>query len=153
MIRKLVVFPLLVFFLVFSLVPYVAQADGYGREKRYHKGLDEKVFYKAKFILENQDELGLSDKQVEQIKDLKFATKRELVSKDAEIDLVKIDIKEKLYEDKVDVPGMNALIDKKYELKKAKAKYLVKQYADLKGILTDEQLKAMKTLWRKSCKK
>ena len=104
-------------------------------------------------MLKNEDELGLSDKQVAAIKELKFDTKRELVKRSAEIDLVKIDIKEKLYKDKVDVKGMDPLIDKKYELKKEKAKYLVKQYAALKGILTDKQLEEMKVLWRKSCKK
>ena len=67
--------------------------------------------------------------------------------------MVKIDIKEKLYMDKVDVSGINALVDKKYELKKEKAKYLVKQYADLKAVLTDDQLDEMKSLWRKSSKK
>ena len=148
--RKLMVFPLLVIFLVFGLVSHVAQADGFGKGKGCREGLDGKVFYKVMVILKNRDELGLSDKQVERVKDLKFATKRELVNKDAEIDLVKIDIKEKLYEDKVDVPAVNALIDKKYDLKKAKAKYLLKQYTDLKSILTDEQLKKMKTLRRES---
>ncbi|MFH1552248.1 MAG: hypothetical protein ABID83_01225 [Candidatus Omnitrophota bacterium] len=151
--KKLIVIPLIMLFCVFSLAPYVAQADGYKKEKGYDKGLDEKIFCKAKFILQNEDELGLSDKQVEKIKALKFETKRELVKRDAEIDLVMIDIKEKLYMDKVDVPGMNALIDKKYEMKKEKAKYLVKQYADLKAILTDEQMDKMKALWKKSCKK
>ncbi len=151
--RKLVVFPLLVAFLMFSFVPYIAQADGSKNKEGYHKGLDEKIFYKAKFMLKNADELELSDKQVDAIKELKFATKRELVKRSAEIDLVKIDIKEKLYKDKIDLAGINPLIDKKYELKKEKAKYLVKQYAALKGILTDKQLKELKVLCRKSCKK
>ena len=150
--KKLFALPLLVFFLIFSLMPYAAQADGYKKGGGYHKGMDEKIYYKAKSMLKNQDELGLSDKQVDQIKDIKFATKKELIMKDAEIDLAKIDIKGKFYEDKVDVAGLDPLIDKKYDLKKAKAKYLVKQYADLKGILTDDQMKEMKSICRKSSK-
>ena len=148
--RRLAVFSLVAAFLMFSVV---AQADGYKKKGGYHKGFDEKIFYKAKFMLKNEDELELSDKQVDDMKELKFATKRELIKRDAEIDLAKIDIKEKLYKDKVDVAGIDPLIDKKYELKKEKAKYLVKQYAALKGVLTDKQLDEMKTLWRKSCKK
>ncbi len=151
--RKLIVFPLLVAFLMFSVVPYIAQADGCKKKGGYYKGCDEKIFHKAKFMLKNEDELELSDKQVDKIKEIKFATKRELVKRSAEIDLVKIDIKEKLYKDKVDVAGIDPLIDKKYELKKEKAKYLVKQYAALKGVLTDKQLDEMKALCRKSCKK
>lgn len=150
--KRFLVLPLLAFFLIFSLATCIAQADGCGKGKGGYKGLDEKIFFKAGFLLKNQEELALTDKQIEQIKELKFATKRELVKKDAEIDLVKIDIKEKLYEDKVNVNEVNSLVDKKYDLKKAKAKYLVKQYADLKGVLTDKQIKEMKALWKKSCK-
>jgi len=152
MIRKLIVFPLLVLFLMFSLVPYIAQADHYKKGGRHHKDLDEKIYYKAKFMLKNQDELGLSDEQVNKIKDLKYATKREVIKRDAEIDLVKVDIKQKLHEDKTDVEGINTLIDKKYALKNEKAKYSVKTYADLKNILTEEQMKELKTLFREKTK-
>lgn len=151
--KKLVVVPLLAVFLMSGIVTHIAQADGYRKKDGYHKGFDEKIFYKTKFMLKNEDELELSDKQVDKIKELKFAIKRELIKREAEIDLVKIDIKEKAYKDKVDVAGMEPLIDKKYELKKEKAKYLVKQYVALKEILTDKQLEEMKKLWRKSCKK
>lgn len=152
--RKFLVFPLLISLLMFSLVPYVAQAETCKKAKGHQKGVTGKIFCKkAKFILTNQDELGLSDKQVEQIKDLSSTTKRELIKRDAEIDLATFDIKEKLHKDKVDVKATHPLIDKKHDLKKAKEKYLVQQYADLKGILSREQLIKMKTLWRKSCKK
>ena len=150
MYRRLVILPLLVAVMMFSVMPYMAQADGSEKKGEYHhKGLDEKIFYKAKIMLKNEDELDLSEEQVADIKKLKFDTKRELIKKSAEIDLVKIDIKEHLYTDKIDVAAIDPLIDKKYELKKNKAKYLVKQYAALKGILTDEQLGKLKTLCKK----
>ncbi|MGB2661750.1 MAG: hypothetical protein WBD04_05145 [Candidatus Omnitrophota bacterium] len=151
--RKFVVFPLIVLFLIFSCVPQIAQADSDKTKGGYHKGLDEKVFYKAKIMLKNQDELELSDKQIDKIKGLKVAAKKELIMRNAEIELIKVDLQAKLYEDKVDVPGMNKLIDEKYKLKNAKAKYLVKTYADLKNVLTEKQMKEFKTLCHKAYKK
>jgi len=137
---------------MFSLVPYIAQADHCKKGGRHHKDLDEKIFHKAKSMLKDQDELGLSAEQVTKIQDLKSATKREVIKRDAEIDLVKVDIKEKLHEDKIDVEGVNTLIDKQYGLKNAKAKYFVKTYADLKNILTEEQMEEFKRLCRTEMK-
>ena len=153
MVKKLVIFPLVVAFLMLSLAPGLAQADGWKKGRGYDKGLDEKIYFKAGFLMMNQEELGLSEKQVDQIKAIKMATKRELVKRDAEIDLVKLDIKEKMYEDKIDPAAIDPLIDRKYDLKKARAKYLVKQYAALKGVLTDEQQEKMRSVWRSHCKK
>ncbi|MGD2278547.1 MAG: hypothetical protein PVH45_00450 [Candidatus Omnitrophota bacterium] len=150
--RKFLVFALAALFLAFSCVPQAVLAKGYEKRGEYRKGLDGKVFYKAKSMLKNQDELGLSDKQVKQIKDLKYAAKKELVRRNAEIKLTSIEIKEKLYEDRIDVHGINKLIDKKYKLKNAKAKYLVQVYAELKNVPTKEQMKKFKKLLRKACK-
>ena len=138
--RKFLVFPLVIFFLMFSLVPYVAQAETCKKAKGHEKGIGTKIFCKkAKFILNNQDELGLSDKQVKQIKDLRSTTKRELIKRDAEIALATFDIKEKLHKDKVDVTGTNPLIDKKHELKKAKEKY-----GSFKNVLlTEKEIKSL----------
>ena len=146
--RKLFTFTLLTFFLVFSILPYMAQADGKG--KGCSKGLDDKIIYKAMAMIKSQEELGLSDEQVAKIKDLKYGVKKELVKKTAEIDILKIDIKAMLYGDTVDVAAIDPLIDKKYEIKKAKAKYLVAKYAELKDMLTEEQTKELKTLCKAS---
>ena len=151
--RKLIIFPLIVLFLIFSCVPQMAKADGGKKKGGYHKGLDDKIFYKAKAMLKNQEELGLSDKQIDKIKELKTAVKKELITRGAEIDLIKVDIKAHLYEEKIDVPAINKLIDEKYKLKSAKAKYLVKTYAALKSVLTKKQMEEFKKLCRKPYKK
>lgn len=149
--KKYLILPLLVISILVGLaVVTIAQADGYGKS---HTGLEQKIFYKAKFILQNEEELGISEEQAATIKAIKFETKKELVMKNAEIDLVAIDIKDKLYADKIDVEAVEALIDKKYDLKKAKAKYLVIKYSELKSVLTDEQMKKMKKLCLGSCKR
>ena len=91
---------------------------------------------------------NISDEQVKKIKGLKVSTKKDLIRKKADIDIVALDIKSALWEDEVDLATVNALIDRKYDLKKEKAKSLVAAYAALKGILTEEQRDKLKTLYR-----
>ena len=69
---------------------------------------------------------------MKKVKDLKFSLKRQLITSKADIDLVVVDIKEKMMDDVLDVEAINILIDKKYELKKAKAKAYEKiiEYTD-----------------------
>lgn len=145
--------PLAVVFLFCSIAP-MALADGHYKKGGYDKkGLDDKIYCKAKFMLRNGDELGLSDEQIDRIMDITFATKRGLIDRNAGIWHVKTDIKEKMHEDKTDVPGLQALMDKKYELKKERARFLVQQYAAMKGVMTDEQYTEAKKLWWKEDKK
>ena len=150
--RKSAIAAFTVLFLLSAFLPSVGNAYEHGKAKGHHKDFESKVFYKAYFLLKNQEELGLTDEQVEKIKDLKHKSKKELIKKEAEIDVLAVDIKAELYKDTVDRDALDALIDSKYELKKSKAKYLVETYAGLKGILTEEQKEKLKTLWGK-CRK
>lgn len=113
------------------------------------EGLEAKFYSKVKFMLTNYEELGLTDKQIEAIKALKFKVKRDLIKTDADIDIAKVDMKVELWKDKYDLNALDKIIDRKYDLKKEKAKYLVKAIADLKSILTDEQMKKAKSMWMK----
>lgn len=161
--KKIMTLALVMSFLALVALPAAVQADKHGRKMgcqrcqykgkgHKEKGLDEKIFYKAHFLMKNQEELGLSDEQVEKIKDLKVDVKKDLIKKDAEIEILAVDIKAKLYEDKIDVKAINKLVDQKYEIKKEKAKTLVEKYAALKGMLSEEQMGKLKGLFKK-CEK
>lgn len=110
--------------------------------------LDGKVFHKAKFLLKKQEELGLSEEQVSRIKEIKMALKKDLITRKADIEVAGIDIKAALSADKLDAEAVNTLIDKKYELKKQKAKRTVEAYAQLKDVLTAEQRSQIKDMWK-----
>ncbi|MBN1594665.1 hypothetical protein JW933_01935 [candidate division FCPU426 bacterium] len=110
--------------------------------------MEEKFFHKTQLILSNSQVLGLSDKQAQDIKDLKIAVEKSLITRQADIDVVATDIKSKLQEDAIDVAGVNQLVDKKYDLKKAKTRYVVESLAKLKGSLSSSQLKKMKDLYK-----
>jgi Spy/CpxP family protein refolding chaperone len=75
----------------------------------------------------------------------------------AEIKVITVDIQSHLKQKKIDAAAVNALIDKKYDLKKAGSKTLVDAYAQLKTVFTDPQQEKAKEIWleksRKGCQK
>lgn len=115
---------------------------GMGMDKKMD--FAEKFYHKAHYILMRSEELGLSDQQAEQIKALKYKTKKSMIAKDAEIESLALDIMDALSKDNVDVAAVNKIIDKKYEAKKQKAKELVNACVTLRATLTDEQRKKLK---------
>jgi len=149
--KRFIVAVVLCMAMALNLAAFDAYA-GHGKEKGHHFSLEDKFSKKAHFILKNKEELGLSDEQVKQVKDLKIKTKKNLIGKKAEIEILGLDIKAAMWSDPLDVNTVNKLIDKKYDLKKDKAKSLVGAYAALKGLLTEEQKEKMKGLFKK-CKK
>ena len=152
--RKVMSLGLFVFLLaVFSASALYARDYSHGKKEGHGYDLEKKVLDKMHLAISNQEELALSEDQSQKIKTLKIATKKDLIKRKAEIDLLAIDIKSKLSEDTIDIEGANKIIDQKYELKKAKAKALVETYAKFKGILTDEQKKKLKNVCSKSHKK
>ncbi|NQU94853.1 MAG: Spy/CpxP family protein refolding chaperone [Candidatus Omnitrophica bacterium] len=148
--KKRVLVAFLVLTLVFSGAAIETYAKGMGGHGK--KGLKEKFSCKAHMILVNKEELGLSDNQVKKIKDLKLKTKKDVIRKKAEIDILALDIKMAMYGDTIDTDAVNKLIDKKYEIKKEKTKSLVAAYATLKDTLTDDQKAKLKDIYKK-CKK
>lgn len=151
----------MVIFLALGMMSLSVHADypgkGSGQKacaKKGDKGFDKKLFCKMHFILVNKDEIGLSDSQEKEITELKIGTKKDLIMKKAEIDVIVVDIKMHMYGDKINLDAVNKLIDKKYDIKKAKAKVLVGASAKLKEILTKDQTEKLKKLCKqqKGCK-
>lgn len=139
-------FIVLMIIVCFALSTSYAYAEGLEKMKGGHEGVENEVCHKAMAILKNQEELGLSDEQVEKIKELKISVKKDSIRRKADIDILVLDIKAASWGDTIDINAVNALIDKKYELKKEKAKSLVAADVALKSILTEEQQKKLKAL-------
>lgn len=115
-----------------------------GKEMSLEKKFDKKV----KFVSKHEDELALTEEQKKSIKDIKTALKKSLIEQEAKVETVKLDIHEGLYERPVNVEALNALVDQKYEAKKAASKSLIKAFADFKNVFTDQQYETMKKLWK-----
>ena len=146
---------LVVLSLVFTMDVF---AGGKSGDKKGGWDLDGKFYTMSGMIVKNAEELGLSEQQKEAVKEKKYALKKALVQSKAEIDLVCIDISKELWKDKIDVSAVNALVDKKYQLKADKTKAVIGAYGDLKNSLTVEQKETMKALcdkeagkWCKTC--
>ncbi len=137
------------FFVAAGMFP-PAFADHGKKGMGYGGGLHGMFFMKAHFMLIHGEQLGLSEDQMRQIKDLKVEVKKYLVSRDAEVELKAIDINAALHESPVNTQAISALIDEKYALKSAKAKYLVDAIVKLKSMLSDEQMSMLKSMWKGS---
>ena len=127
-------------------------ADAYAKWEHGSKGkkqdLEHKFYKKAYMCLENADALGLSDDQIEELKNLKHGTKKDVIQKNADIEILGLDARHLLYQDEVDLDALNSIIDQKYDVKKAKAKVLVKAIAELKGLLSENQMDSLKAIYK-----
>lgn len=136
MIKKIFTSILLAIVLVMFTSPIVF-ADS---KKDSHYNVEGKFYTQAHKILEHNKELGLTDEQIKQIKDIKKQVKKDLVQQDAEIKNLTVEINTLMWEAPMDLTETNALVDQKYELTKKKAKYLLGAYDKLHKVLTKEQL-------------
>lgn len=129
-------------------------AGGHKKDGCGKKDWDSMLLKKMGICLKNQEEVGLTDKQFDAIKEAKYDFKKEIIKNEAEIDIIAVDIKSHLWEDKIDTSAVDKLIDKKYEVKKTKAKAFVAALANFKETLSDDQYKKMKEIYySKDCKK
>ena len=135
--------------LTVGLMQSVSFADkGYGHGERVYqkKSIKAKFFKTVRLIYLYQDELKVSDEQLDKIKQLKVTLKKDLIQKKADIKVIKVDIRSLLHKDEVDLDAVNRLIDQKYEIKKAKSKMVVESYVNLKKVLTKKQMDNLKKI-------
>ncbi|MBI4398786.1 MAG: hypothetical protein HY586_06645 [Candidatus Omnitrophica bacterium] len=115
-------------------------------ERSGSEDLAGKFFYKACGVLSQREALGLSDEQVNTLKNLKLDIQKNLIRQGAEIKILELELVSKLHNTPIDTGAVNKLIDQKYDLKKAVNKELVNAYAKLKSTLTEEQWAKFKEL-------
>ena len=113
----------------------------------------DKFMKKARFLLENKADIGLTDDQVKTIKELKLQMEKDSIRQSADMKTFMLDLKSKLAEDKVDVEGTNTLIDQNFAAASAAAKSNLATYAKLKSLLNSDQITKMKALHEQMEKK
>ncbi len=144
--RKVVVILLALVFVVG--VSSIGYSRGGYKKSHGDKKFDEKVMMKLHLAMMNKDELELSDNQISKIKSLKVNTKKDLIKKNADIEILAVDIMSGLWAEKIDTRSINQLIDKKYNIKKEKAKALIAVCADLQKILSKNQKESLKEIMK-----
>ena len=108
--------------------------------------LSDRFFHFAHMIVENKEELGLVEDTARKIRELKIQIKKDLIRDKADIEVIGVDVLAKLWDQKIDVEGIDRLLDTKYELKKGSVKRLIRAFAMLKDLLTPEQLRKAKAI-------
>jgi Spy/CpxP family protein refolding chaperone len=103
-----------------------------------------------KGVLKYESELGLTEEQVSKLKALCLATQKEKVRIEADTKILKLEVAELLDKKVVDKAAVDAKIDEIAQLRAKCAKQCVQTKLDTRGILTEDQLKKMKTL-KASC--
>ncbi len=152
--KKLLTLSLITVFVAFLGVSgawaghYSMERYGMTGEVKEHCNLElgEKFTHIAHMLIMSSDELGLTPEQLAKIKDIKKSVMQEMITKEAEANVIKVDICSSLWEDTINTEEINALVDKKYEAKKTLTKDVIKGIADLKGLLTEEQKGKLKQL-------
>ena len=122
---------------------------------RWHsKGgtLEGKFFHKAHSLMQHQDEIGLSEEQIESVKMQKREVKKTMLMRNAEIEILAVDINAKLREYPVDEKALSDLVSQKADLEKERAVAMVKAFAQLKNTMTEDQYMAMKEIWKEQRK-
>jgi len=107
-----------------------------------------KFFKKAHMILKNKEELGLTDAQYDEIKDLKLQAKKAKIQQKADKELFILDVDAKLREEAVDLDQLKEMIDEGFESMSDGVKSSAEMYVELKNVLTNEQKAKLKSLWK-----
>lgn len=97
-------------------------------------------------VLKSEAELELTESQVAQIKALYLALKKEKVQLKADIKILEIELTELLDKKEVDKIAVDAKVDKIAELAALCTKKCIQAKLDTRGLLTDAQIKKLKTL-------
>ncbi len=126
-----------------------AFASSYSDGKKHD--LAGKIWVKADRVLENRWACGVEKNDVQTVMDIKYDSKRRKVNAQAEIWNIKLDIMRELDTPAPNFSKIDMLIDKKYRVKKDKAKYLVRKYAALNQIIDNLWAKKKGFAPRKSC--
>ena len=154
--KKLLISSLIITGLVLAS-PMAATADNHkecgvrsecSKSEKDSKCLVTKLKGKTKLLWENKEDLGLKDAQLDKIKEIKYATIKQLIRLDADKKIAKVELKSLWYEDVVDVDKANVAIDAKYKAKADSAKVFTKAISDIQNELTKEQ----RDKWKEHCK-
>lgn len=117
-----------------------------GRARYEKSDMEMKFMFKVRYLMENAEKLGLSEEQIQNIKQIKIRVLKSALMKEAEIKSLKLDLWETLGKDSADTKSFNEIIDKKYEIKKQLAQDLFKGIVDVKNVLSKDQQKKMKEM-------
>ncbi len=100
-----------------------------------------------------QKEIGLSESQLSRIRDIKFNTDKEVVKLRSDMELKEIDLRQELSKDNPDMTKVERLIKAKHAIMADIELAKVKEYMDVKRILSEKQIEKLKEIMRERARK
>lgn len=122
--------------------PSWADGRGHGHGKRHDAA------HYIKRVLKAGEELSLTDQQETRLRAIKMAFKKQKITKKAEVDLAKVDMRHLLHSDGASMSDIEAAVNKVYALKAELRLSSIKAKREAKAVLTEEQRKKMKAMRR-----
>lgn len=120
--------------------PSWADSRGHGHGKRPDAA------HFIKHVLKAGDELGLTEDQETRLRAIKTAYKKERITKKAEVDLAKVDLRSLLHSDQASMSEIEGIVNKMYALKAELRVASIKATREARAVLTPEQRKKLKAL-------
>jgi len=102
------------------------------------------LFTHIESSLDRVEQMEFSKEQVGKINKIKLDLDKELVKRKAEIDVIKLEIQSMIWQQKMDVKAINSLLDQKYKIKNALARFIVSSMKKFNDVLTEEQFLMLK---------
>ena len=93
-----------------------------------------------------KEDLGITDQQETRLRAIKIAFKKERITRQAEVDLAKVDLHALLHNDQSTMAQIEAAIKKVYGLKADLRLASIKARREAKAVLTPEQQKKMRSM-------
>lgn len=110
------------------------------------KGMPGRGMHSEHMMFEKMQALGLDDKQKETVKALHLKTKKEMIKKQADIEIAQVELKELLGKDPVDLQAAEAKVKQLEALKTDMKMTHIRTREEIKKVLTPEQKKKFATL-------
>lgn len=93
----------------------------------------------GKLLWSNKDFLGLTQEQLDKIKDIKHSALKDLIRLNAEVEVLEIDLHSEMWEPLIAVETVNGLLEQKFAVKNKIAKTFVQAVADMQQVLSEDQ--------------
>lgn len=107
-------------------------------------GVDRYIRHMLMALARHPEKFGLSADQESSVKKLEANAWKELASRDAAINALKVQINTLMWESPMDFDQVSLLISRQHDLEEERSKYLVSVFNKLKDILTEEQIEELK---------
>ena len=126
-----------------------AIAEDYSKAPAYQWDMSKEFFKKVSFVLNRNAEFGMSDKQIEEVKDLDRKTRKQLIKLEADLKTVDMDLANEMKKTKLYINAVKSLIDTKYNLHKERDLLFIDAFIRLEAVFTPEQADEVKSVFFK----